>query len=154
MYAAKKYLLEGLIMQCRRYLDEELTEQSACTILSHSLLYNEGLTTKRCLSYMAEHTEAVFLSADFVNLTVNALEQVFGSEDIMCAQFKETDLFRACIAWAKNMRQSGDKRSVRDILGKFLYEIRFATLLPDELTKIIDERPGLLNQKEQSVLLR
>ncbi|KAK2141943.1 hypothetical protein LSH36_1012g00027 [Paralvinella palmiformis] len=154
MYAAKKYLLDGLITQCKRYLDEEISERSACTVLSHSLYYNEELTTKRCIQYIAENMDNVLKSEDFANLTVNGIDRVFSSDVITSALFKETSLYRACLRWATSRQDAGDQRPIRDILGKSLYEIRFASLQPDELTKIIDERPDLLTQTEQAVLLR
>ena len=149
MYSAKKYLMDGLVDKCKTFLETEMSANNVCSILSHCILYDENELMEKCMEVIHNHTEDVLNSDDFLNCSNEGLYKVVLSDKLSCVS--EVDIYRACVKWAKHLQES-QTGSIRDIIGKSLYHIRFGTMSAEELADVIEELPGVLSPEEQCVL--
>ena len=62
MYAAKKYLLEGLVQQCSNFLEDEISKDNVCTVLKHCLFYDETILADKCVAFVADDPKVIFES--------------------------------------------------------------------------------------------
>ena len=152
MYAAKKYLLEGLVQQCSTFLEDEISTENVCTVLKHCLFYDETTLAEKCVAFVAVDPKVVFESADFMNINETTLHHLLSADKVY---IKPVDALKYSLKWAKSQQKDQTELiSVREILGKSLFQIPFSSMSGRELAGIIRVSPDLLSDKEQAVLLR
>ena len=128
MYAAKKYLVSPLIIQCRRYLEDAVNETEVCTILQQSLRFSEEELTGKCLRFVQNRTSQVFKQADATEISEEILALIAVQNKL---NIDEIDLFEYCIEWAKTGQRFRRGASLRQTLGSVLRHIRFPTMSLD-----------------------
>ena len=151
MYAARKYLIDGLVDKCKTYLETEMSPNNVCVILNHCILYDENELMEKCMEVIHNHTEDVLNSDDFLNCSNEGLHKVVLSDELSCVA--EVDIYRACVKWAKHQQESRTG-SIRDILGESLYQIQFGSMSAEELADVTEEFPAVLSADEEGVLWR
>ena len=152
MYAARKYLLDGLVEHCELFLNTKITTDNVCTILDDCIRYNENELVDTCHHFVDRNVKNVVNSDHFQRISEAGLRVLLSSD--LLGEVEEVDLFKACIKWAQ-MQQTGDdkgRRSVRDILGPLLYEVRFVGRM--SVKEICDIRHDILTSDEQLALMR
>ena len=142
MHVSKKYDLPLLTQACVDFMDKGLDVTNAFTILEHSLFFEEKDLSKKCMHIIEKHTQDVFNSMTFEDISQEKLSYVLDSEDI---NMEEIDIFKKCCQWAE---KTNKKKSTREVLGKTLYKIRFPVMTLAEFTKSV--RPtNVLTMEEQ-----
>jgi len=76
LYAAKKYLLTGLVAECVTVLEKELSVDTVCTLLDQSLSLGEIELQQKSLNFISTSTHRVFNTEGFVHLSHDALEEI------------------------------------------------------------------------------
>jgi len=137
LYAAKKYLLTGLLQECRRASKKALTcsVDTVCAALQQSISLGEDELKEKSLKFVRENTRRVFNTEAFLHLPHNALEDVVSLDTV--SETSERELFEACVKWARcQLRKLGNEHpsgeEIRNVLGDVLYKIRFPTMTQRE----------------------
>ena len=152
MYAAKKYLLDDLVKRCSKFLEDEISKDNVCTVLKHCLFYDETTLAEKCVAFVAADPKVVFESPDFMNINEATLHHLLSDAEVY---IKPVDALKYTLKWAKSqLNDQTELISVREILGKSLYQIPFSSMSCHELADIIGDEPDLLNDKEQATLFR
>lgn len=136
LYAAKKYLLLDLVDQCQKFLQDNLTTDTVCSILDLGLTFDEPDLTARCLDYISEKALKVFNTDGFLHMSPAALEAVMRL-DIISAT--ETLMYESCIRWARSrapIKPVADAQ-IREILDGIIYRVRFPTMDAAEFTRLV-----------------
>ena len=142
LYAAKKYMITPLARKCMDFLELKITTDSVCTILNHSILYDEPELTEKCLWYISPRTKSVFSSDSFLGLSSGALKRFLGNSLLFVNS--EVDVLDACLRWAKHNTRSQNvditDLEIRRLLGDNLYKIRFSSMSAQDFAKFLGKR--------------
>ena len=138
LYAAKKYLLTGLITECLEVLEKSISVENICTVLMQAMALNESELKRKCITFIGVHTCNLFDSETFLQLTTDALVDIV-SMDVSVAS--ERQIFENCMKWARyQLREMGEEcpsdEDIRSALGNVLYKIRFPTMTPAEFAEL------------------
>ena len=142
VFAAKKYLMEGLVSRCQSFLKEEMSEDNVCTILNHCIRYDEKQLTDDCVNFLTSNSHGVFQSEGFLGLSEAALFELLSNDKFGLPN--EIDLLKACIKWTTAQGKMG---STRHILGEALYQIRFHVISAEDLLEINEDSDLLTNEE-------
>ena len=144
MYCAHKYLVNGLIDACTRYLSDKLTTNNVLQILEHTLLYDATKLEKQCLHFLS-----IFSTQCLTTFKSNhpARDTLGAIVDCKTLRIAEVELFEACNSWAKaecqkqGIAESGENK--RQALGPVLNKIHFCNLTGEEMATVVSPS-GLL----------
>jgi len=155
MYAAKKYLLSGLVKECVQMLWKSIEVETVCKILHHSEIFAESTLRDKCLSFIALKSRSVFATEGFLSLTHDDLRTVLHIQITSCS---ERFVFESCVKWARHqLEESGiDNPSdgeIRRILGDVLYLIRLPTMTMKEFTELAAHSEVLTADEKNDVFV-
>jgi len=131
MYAAKKYLLTGLVKECQTVIEKGLSVDTVCTVLKQSMSLQENELKQKCLQFVTINALRVFNAETFLHLSREALR------DVVCLNClfypTERQVYEYCMKWARRqLRETGNEcpsdEEIRDKLGDVLYKIRFPVM--------------------------
>lgn len=130
MYAAKKYMLTGLVSKFFEEMEKSITVETVCTILDQSIFFAEDVLKEKCLSFISKVAFLVFATEGFMRLNRDILKSIASLNAVL---FTEKCLFEGCVRWARRqLLESGNEnssdRDIRDQLGDILYEIRLPAM--------------------------
>jgi hypothetical protein len=128
MYAANKYLVTGLAVQCERFLEQQLNASNAAVLLEQSMLFDAKALHDRCLKTIQTQSEACLRSEGFLASSREVVRRVLESDELAAP---EIDVFEACVAWAERKREGG---SLKATLGELLYLVRFPAMSAQEFS--------------------
>ena len=143
LHAAKKYQLPSLVKSCITFLESQLHMSSACTILDHSLFFEEPRLTQKSLREIEAFTEHALSSEDFNSLSRDAVSMILDSDKLTIS---ELDLFEKTYEWA--VCNCKEPETIRETLGECLYKIRFPIIPVKEFTEIVCPK-NILSSDEQ-----
>ena len=146
--AAKKYQIPSLVQVCTNYLDNELKASNACSVLEHSIFFNEEALSQKCLELIEENTEEAISSEDFMTISRETLAKILDSEKLRIA---ELNLFERSYEWARCKIKEAE--SIRDALGMCLFKIRFPIIPTKEFAEVVCSK-NVLNKDEQLELFK
>ena len=132
LHAAKKYQLLSLVEICVKFLNNELKASNACSILEHSIFFNESELAQKCLKKLEENTHEALTSKEFMDISRATLSRILDSNAL---EMDEVKLFERCHDWA-NAKREGNQ-VVRDVLGEALFKIRFPVMSAQSFTDIV-----------------
>ena len=104
MYAAKKYLIDGLVDRCKDFLDQTMSTANLCTILSHCMIYDEQELSEKCIRLVRDNPEGVLESDDFQDISSEGLHNLVSSDALSCVA--AVDIYKTCLRWAKRKQES------------------------------------------------
>ena len=109
---------------------------TVCTLLQHSISFNEHELKKKTLKFISKNTCQVLNTPAFLDLPHDAVNDVVGLDII--AGTSERQLYEACMKWAKHQLKKDDPsdEEIRATLGYTLYKIRFPTMTPQVFAEI------------------
>ena len=152
MYASKKYLLEDLVQQCSQFLEDKISKDNVCTVLKHCIFYDETTLAEKCVAFVGADPKVVFESPDFMNINETTLHHLLLADKVY---IKPVDALQYSLKWAKSQQKDQTELiSVKEILGKSLFQIPFSSMSGRELADMVRDEPNLLNDKEQATLFR
>ena len=87
-----------------------------------------------------------------MNINQTALHHLLSADKVY---MKPMDALKYSIKWAKSQQKDQTELiSVREILGKSLFQIPFSLMSGRQLADMVRDEPDLLNDKEQATLFR
>ncbi len=151
LYAAKKYLVPPLSRRCMDFLERNICVENVCTILNHSLMYEEQELTDKCFFYIAPRAGIVMETDGFLGLCRLALQRFLECNFLHVTS--ESKVFEACISWAKE-RCKGDtnvtsETELRQVLGDVIRQIRFPCMDAKEFALTVG-KTAILSDKEKA----
>lgn len=137
---------------CFTYLLTEITSDNVCVTLEHAHTYDETSIYDRCLAFIYVNASDVMRSANFGNLCRDCVQMIAKSDDLNTDEFI---VLEALLAWAdgectRQQIQLTDKNR-REVLGKILFHVRFATMDVSSFTMKISNT-DVLNSEEKIIL--
>ena len=155
MYAAKKYLVDGLVEKCKQF---KIVTANVCTILDDAMLYDEEELIDKCVDVVRLNVVEVVESDVFLDVSSKALHKLMSTDII--DNVNVMSIYLACLKWAKHKGSDPDDpesksgSSLRDHLGSILHHIPFTWMSSKQLSRITDNDPDLLSADEQLLLLK
>ncbi|XP_072159750.1 BTB/POZ domain-containing protein 1 isoform X4 [Bemisia tabaci] len=148
LYAAKKYAVFILEMQCSEFLQKNLCPNNAFTILVQAKSFSEKSLAESCLDIIDETAEVAMSCEDFLEIDFPTLCEVL-KRDTM--EVKETALFDAAVRWATaECSRKGlevTRENQRSLLEGALPLIRFPLMTQKEFTTTV-AKSGIFNNQE------
>jgi len=154
MYAAKKYLLAGLVRRCRKTLLNLLGVDNVCTVLEQSMSLDENELKAKCLEFIDSHAIRVFSREEFLHLSGDALKEIICRDTL--AHTNERQVYEKCVKWATiKLRESGNEspsgEEIREQLGSVLCMIRFPTMTPRDFAELTALSSVLTAEEQRDV---
>lgn len=125
--------------ECFNFLLETLSVENVCLSYQLAVMYDRTGLIDCCEHEISMHSDEVFASEGFLICTRGDLFNILQSDSLNC---KETDVFEACISWAKNQctikgLDSGKVENLRKTLieDNLLYQIRFGAMTIEDFMK-------------------
>jgi len=153
MFAAKKYLLIGLVSACVEFLEQVICPDTVCAVLRHGVFFGEDSLKEKCLAFISDNAFRVFNTDGFLNMSHDQLKVVVSLEALNTT---EIHVFESCVRWAKHqLLESGNvspsDEEIRQQLGSVLYEIRFPTMTAEEFAKLTADSKILTGDEKNDV---
>ena len=147
--ASKKYDLPCLTKKCVDYMEKCLEPTSAFAILEHSLFFEEFTLSNKCLELIEDYTLEAFHSSAFMDISQDTLAFVLESDHL---DIDELELFKLCCKWGEpKSNQRKDNVSLREIIGKAVFNIRFPVMSAEDFTNIVRPTEVLTGEEKASV---
>lgn len=125
--------------ECFNFLIETLSVENVCLSYQLAVIYDRTGLIECCEHEISAHFDEVIASEGFLSCTRGDLYNILQSELLNC---KETDVFEACILWAKNSctidgldAEKMENLRKKLIDGDLLYQIRFGAMTIEEFMK-------------------
>nr|XP_018900605.1 PREDICTED: BTB/POZ domain-containing protein 1-like [Bemisia tabaci]XP_018900606.1 PREDICTED: BTB/POZ domain-containing protein 1-like [Bemisia tabaci] len=148
LYAAKKYAVFILEMQCSEFLQKNLCPNNAFTILVQAKSLSEKSLAESCLDIIDETAEVAMSCEDFLEIDFPTLCEVLKRDTI---KVKETALFDAAVRWATaECSRKGlevTRENQRSLLEGALSLIRYPLMTQKEFTTSVAES-GIINNQD------
>ncbi|XP_060554749.1 BTB/POZ domain-containing protein 1-like [Ruditapes philippinarum] len=152
LYVAKKYALDGLVAKCTEFLANTIAVGTACTIYEQAKVYDEISLQTKCFDYIVEHSNDIFLSADFLTLSYDSLLEIMASD---CLSSDESLNFMALKRWAGSECVKQDltttPKNIRSCLGEIVFLVRFPLMSIDVFAKAVAPT-GILTYEEMLMI--
>ena len=155
LYAAKKYLVGGLVSKTLSYLRTSLSPSNVCAYLDNAFLMEEDCPEMMalCATLIQRDTPVVMHSESFYEVNRDSLCRIL---EMPRLSMPEVDVFSACEHWARrkcNEHQLAENpKNMRELLGRALHLIHLPVLSMDQFTKVV--RSGLLTTEEENMIFR
>jgi len=153
MFAAKKYLLTGLVSACLEVMEKSIDPDKVCDILQHAVFFGEDELTEKCLTFISYNAHVVFKTDAFMNMSHDVLKIVASLKTLYTS---EKQVFESCVRWAKHqLLESGNEspsdEEIRQQLGSVLYEVRFPTMTAEEFAGLTARSKVLSGDEKNDV---
>ncbi|ELU09945.1 hypothetical protein CAPTEDRAFT_81059, partial [Capitella teleta] len=155
LYAAKKYLVGGLVKKSLRYLEANLTAVNVCSYLDNAFLVEEDCPELlvQCSALVQRETQVALHAESFYDMNRESLCRIL---EMPRLSMPESDIFSACDHWAKrkcNENQLAETpKNKRELLGRALYLIHLPVLEIEQFTNVV--KSGLLSTEEENAIFR
>ncbi|KAK3606153.1 hypothetical protein CHS0354_010786 [Potamilus streckersoni] len=97
MATALEYGLDDLRKVCVDYLVETLTVITACDCMQAAVMYEQEILKSKTLKFIEDHTQPVFASKGFQELSDGALIEILRSDNL---KLDEQDIYKYVKEWA------------------------------------------------------
>ena len=138
LYASRKFIITNLTKQCLKFVEDNLSAETALPLLQQSMLLDDTDLKKKVLAEIEDEAPAILSSEDFMKLSEQALHEVLQLE---LRIDKELDVFKAAVKWAQTkcqeLQKSIEGSSLREVLGENLFLIRFPTMTADDINEAV-----------------
>ncbi|XP_055303218.1 BTB/POZ domain-containing protein 3-like [Sitodiplosis mosellana] len=147
---AKQSLVDAFVTECIDFLMEVVNVDNLCWAYRLAISYDIKKLKDHCEPQISANTKKVFASEDFINCDHDLLIHILKLDTMDC---KETEVFDACIAWAKSIvRQedmdSGDMEHLHATLFDAITHIRFSSMTAEEFAEIHSKYKGFFTADE------
>ncbi|XP_046562621.1 BTB/POZ domain-containing protein 6-like [Haliotis rubra] len=154
LYAAKKYGIKGLRTRCLRYLEADLSPDSACVIMEQAHVYDEDDLRLKALNYILKTGDGTLRARTVGELCHECLSMVLASDDLNAP---EDVAFFGALYWSECELERHGKditpEGRRDVLGNAIYSIRFPLIEKKIFVQKVSPF-GVLNDVETNTVLQ
>ena len=154
-YAARKYLLTGLMKEILRLVEQIIDADTVCTLLERSVLSTGANEVKDvCLTFIRKEAHRVFKTEEFLHLSHAALQEIVRLSSL--ALTSEVQVYEYCMKWAKHqLRELGNEcpsdLEIRDKLSSCLYQIRFPVMGAKEFAELTAQSTVLTAEEKHDI---
>ncbi|KAL3869284.1 hypothetical protein ACJMK2_041987 [Sinanodonta woodiana] len=127
-----EYGLDDMRKLCCEYLEENLGVQNACDCMQAAVTYGQEELKKSSLTFIEQHTDNVFKSKAFQELSEDALVEIMKSDKL---QMDEADILRYIKEWAA-VNSAVMKKAVSEVTKHVIQWVRLPILSPQEIEKL------------------
>ena len=155
MYAAKKYLLTGLMKEILKVVRQTIDADTVCTLLEQSMVSTAADEVKdACLAFISNEAHRVFKTEEFLRLSYDALEEIICLSCL--ALTSEVQVYEYCVMWARHqLREVGNEcpsdDEIRDKLGNALYNIRFPVIGAKDFAELTAQSTVLTAEEKHDI---
>ncbi|KAH7942519.1 hypothetical protein HPB49_024820 [Dermacentor silvarum] len=129
--AAKKYLMEELVLACERYIHEYVEADQVCGLIDYAVLTDDQDIHAMVNDTIARHGKYVLLSQGFVDCLEQTAHFVL---DRITSTATEGDITRAVLKWADSHCRK-TRVDFKTAVASFLPKLRFLSLTPREFVQ-------------------
>ena len=154
-YAARKYLLTGLIKDILRRLRQIIDADTVCTLLERSILSTGANEVKGvCLTFISKEAHRVFQTEEFLCLSDNALKEIICLNSL--ALTSEAQVYEYCMKWVRHqLRELGNEcpsdEEIREKLSSFLFLIRFPVMCAKDFAELTAQSMVLTAEEKHDI---
>lgn len=147
------YNVESCIEACVNFCKENVTSYDVCSVLNAALIHSHKELETICSYTIAMNASEVFKVQDFLECDQSVLEYILRMTS-MCST--ETEVFNACMSWvsAKSKQEVVTKDLITQYLGNLFYEIRFASMVPEEFADLCNLHSYAFTSEELMDIVR
>lgn len=149
IYLATKYIVPSLKSKCIRFLQKNITPESAFAVLSQAIHFCANGLEENCWNAIDAECHEALKSETFLGIEHSLLCELLSRETL---NVKEIDLFRATLKWSENEchRQGlkGSDEDKRQVLGTALNLLRFPTMALEEFAGDVVQKTNLLPEQD------
>ncbi|XP_055303186.1 BTB/POZ domain-containing protein 3-like [Sitodiplosis mosellana] len=147
---AKQSLVDAFVTECIDFLMEVVNVDNLCWAYGLAILYDIKKLKDHCEPQISADTKKVFASEDFINCDHDLLIHILKLDTMDC---KETEVFDACIAWAKSKcrQEDMDSEDIGNLRAKLIMaikHIRFRSITAEEFDEIHSKYGGFFTAEE------
>ena len=147
-YLAKKYIVPSLAEKCIEFLEANLGVENAIVVVQQAIQFDEIKLEKKCWNLVDMKTSEAIASDAFTDINQGTLAEFLKRQSL---NVKEVDLFKAVLKWSEaECSRKGieaDPKNKRAVLGNAIYQIRFASMTPQEFAQNASQS-GILTPEE------
>lgn len=142
-------LVDEFMKECIAFLSESVSVDNMCSVYRLAIFYGIKELNSICESLISSNAMEMFATRDFLNCDADVLIRILKIDSLQCS---ETQVFEACIEWAKNVceqKNIDDKiENIRAELDITLREIRFGSMTIDEFLDLNNTHQGFFTPSE------
>lgn len=152
---AKQSLVDEFVESCGHFLKNAITANNLFDFYGLAILYDIESLRLSCEEQISKNTINVFGSNDFLRCDRDVLRQISKMDALNC---NETDVFSACIAWAREYCVQNDLKhwkpeNLRASLGDVIDQIRFSSIDAEEFNDLDKSLEGFFTVDESTEIL-
>lgn len=157
---AETSLVDEFVKECIGFLTETLANENVCQTYYIAMKHGLDDLVEACEQKISLHSDEVFASKGFI---ASSREVVFNILQLDSLNGKETEVFNACIAWAKNSCAETDPEDVKNLrealVGtgtssvNLLHQIRFGVMTIEEFMVCYKSYKNLFTEDERDEIL-
>lgn len=147
---ADKYDILDCLNNYAASLIGKLAVDNICLGYQLAVMTDHGSLKKYCERYICAFPVDVFQSIAFLSINSTVLKHILEFETLNC---DETDIFKACLSWAKvKCKETGmdenNPNDLKHLLGDCFYLIRFCAMQQEQFAEYTAEYKGLFTRDE------
>lgn len=147
---AKESLVDAFVTICIKFLMKVVKLDNFFWTYQLAIAHDIEKLKKQCEEKIRTKARKIFKSNGFVDCDRNLLIQILKLNSLQC---KETEIFDACIAWAKAACQrdgidSENMENLHDMLSDVMAQIRFCSMTVEEFAAIHSKYNGFFTVDE------
>lgn len=149
----KTFAFPSCLGICERFLINSLCIQNVCISYGLAIRFDLNVLIGKCAGMIAEKTEAVFQSTNFIECPHFVLSHILKLDLLSCA---EIVVFRACVNWVSvaSKQEIVTKQTLKEHLGNLLYDIRFRSITIEEFTTLLSTYGDLFSSDEYQEIVQ
>lgn len=150
LYAARKYGLSKVTLECRSFLEKNISPDNVCIIAENAHIFDEDELFNTCLDYIVKHAFECIKSESFTQLCRSCVKKIIERDDL---PLDEDHILECMSNWAKkecNHRGvESTEENQRVALGDLFYLIRFPVMDLTFFADNVAKTSNLLTEKEK-----
>lgn len=153
-YLADYYHVPDCVNKCIQFFKSFLMPENVCSVYPIAITINNEVLKAKCDMKVSMFTDDVFESESFLQCDPVLLERILKMDQMSC---HETNVFDACIEWAKvNCNEKGidlNPRNLKAALGDCFKLIRFGAMKLEEFSRCASLYQDMFTRDELAAII-